>query len=101
MRIMLETSQSDASRFARQIVDMPETELTELVHRLRYYRQLTRTIHALNGLTRMPVSADLGRRALSRLVMQLLEMQPLLADQKCNHFRLFVVFLVPYQAQGW
>jgi hypothetical protein len=70
MGIMLEASQSDASRFARQIVDMPETELTELVHRLRYYRQLTRTIHALNGLTRMPVSADLGRRALSRLGLE-------------------------------
>jgi hypothetical protein len=70
MRIMPEATQNDASRFARQIVEMPEAELTELVHRLRYHRRLTRTVHALNGLTRTPVSADLGRRALSRLGLE-------------------------------
>ena len=67
---MSDIAQNDASTFARQIVEMPEAELTELIHRLRYDRRLTRTVHALNGLTRTPVSADLGRQALSRLGLE-------------------------------
>jgi hypothetical protein len=66
MHTELEPMSDDAS-IARQIVAMPEAELSELIHRLRWHRRLTRTVHALNGLAQSPPHVELGRQALRRL----------------------------------
>jgi hypothetical protein len=70
MSSILEPMHDDVSMVARKIVDTPESELSELIHRLRWHRQLTSTVHALNGLAQSPPHVELGRQALRRLGLE-------------------------------
>lgn len=70
MRTFSEPVSDDARKFARNIVEMPEPELSDLIHRLRWHRRLTSTVHALNVLTRNPPDVELGKRALRRLGLE-------------------------------
>lgn len=70
MRTIPDPTNDDASAVAREIVAMPERELSELVHRLRWHRRLTSTVHALNGLAMSPRHVELGRQALRRLGLE-------------------------------
>jgi hypothetical protein len=70
MRTFSEPVSDDARNFARSIAEMPEPELSDLVHNLRWHRRLTSTVHALNGLMQNPADAELGTRALRRLGLE-------------------------------
>jgi hypothetical protein len=70
MRTFSEPVSDDARKFALNIVEMPEPELSDLIHSLRWHRRLTSTVHALNGMVHNPQDAELGTRALRRLGLE-------------------------------
>ena len=70
MRTFSEPVSDDARNFARSIAEMPEPQLSDLIHRLRWHRRLTSTVHALNGLMHSPSDVELGKRALRRLGLE-------------------------------
>jgi hypothetical protein len=59
-----------ACALARQIADIPETEIPDAIYRMGLERRLCRTVRALNALSQTSLYKDLGRDALRRLGLE-------------------------------
>lgn len=60
-------SVDQARLVARQIVDLSDAEIFDLIHQMRHEKRLCGTVRALNSLTQTDQDGQLGRHALQRL----------------------------------